>query len=151
MGLLLLLAWVEAPSLFAEFGRSSEGLAFPANGTVAYPAGKAPPAATSRFSVKDESEDGRLKVVRFRAPDASEMVAELYLHPGQSGEVELRPGIYRLHISSGRNWLGPDAHFGLRSEVHDFGTHAVGGSMAGVVIKGKSPVGNAAPISSARF
>lgn len=124
---------------------------FPPNGTVAYVGGKAPDAETARFTVSDASKTGLNKVIRFRAPDATSLAAELYLQSGQSGEVQLRPGIYRVHFSEGEQWQGPDQHFGVRSSTHDFGTHAIGGAMAGMTIQPRSPVGNGAPIAASRF
>lgn len=152
-GLLLLLAalLVLAAKASGIVPDGSPELTFPPNGTVAYVGGKAPSTETARFSVSDESRSGLNKVIRFRAPDGATMAAELYLRPGQNGEVQLRPGIYRLHISQGRNWLGPDKHFGDQSSTHDFGTHAIGGSVAGISILPSSPVGNARPIASKRF
>jgi hypothetical protein len=126
-------------------------LPFPANGVVAYPAGAASRATAQSFQLLDAAGDGNDRVVRFRDPADNALVAELYLRSGKQAQVWLRPGPYRIHIMQGRNWLGPDVHFGRDSMAYDHGAHVVGGAFAGIRLLGESVVGNAQPIPRSAF
>ncbi len=144
--------WLERPDLFAaiRLPETAPSLAFPASGTVAYTDG-GPRSNAVRFTVRDRTGEAQEKVVRFRTPDSRVFVAELYLRPGEEGEVRLPPGIYRMHLMLGRNWRGPDVHFGSGAETFDMGTTAIGGDVGGMDIMPRSIAANSVQITGTRF
>lgn len=150
--LMAVFAWLERPDFFKAIGlpNASPDLAFPASGTAAYAEGRPPRNAVS-FVVQDLSGDKLEKVIRFRTPDSRTFVAEMYLRPGDKGEIHLPPGVYRMHLMQGHVWRGPDVHFGAGAATFDMGVTAIGGDVGGMDILPPSVAGESTPIAGTRF
>ena len=149
----VLALWVRLAPLDqgAASSAGDSNLSFPSVPIAAYVAGgKAPPGGVP-YSIEDQSGDGMHRVVRFRAAEGGDLIAELYLPPKHRGTVRLRAGFYQVNIAQGRRWHGPDIHFGRAGHVYDYGQQEVGGNMAGFNIGPASVTGTAHEIPDSRF
>lgn len=153
MGAMVLKLALQSPAAVSPVAAlaGGDGLAFPGSSTAAYVAGGKAPSGGIPYTIVDATGDGLYRVVRFRAADSNDLVAELYLPPDQTGKVRLRPGFYHVHVAQGRRWRGPDVHFGIGGRVHDFGKHEVGGTEAGIRLAGATSIGGAPEIAGFRF